>query len=188
MRVRPNWFLGWPVDPGAWFAPLVADAPRALRRFHPDDLHVTLAFLGPVEEEAARAAWALAETLPLTALDGELDRVEGFGNPRAPSALSVEIRGEAIRDAIAAFQGPLLAVAGAPPERRPPRAHCTVARPRREAGHAERAAGLAWARRLPPLGLPVRLDRLALYTWSLDRRERQFRVVASRALGAALRA
>lgn len=181
--MKPNWFVAWPVSPGDWFQPLVAGAPRPLRRFHPDDLHVTLAFLGPVSDASAEAAWGVVEALPLGPLDGVLDRVQGFGNPRAPTAFSLEVLGEPLREAIGACRGPILDAAGARPETRPPRAHCTVARPRRDAGRAEREAGLAWARGLAPLGVRVVLDRIALYTWSEDRRERQFRVVAMRELG-----
>lgn len=180
--MKPNWFIGWPVNPGGWFAPLVRAAPRFLRRFHEDDLHVTLAFLGAVSEERAGRAWALAEALPGGVIEATLERVEGFGNPRAPSAFSLTLRGEALVSAISQHRGALFAAADAMADTRPPRPHCTVARPGRAAGGAERAAGLAWARAQAPVNAPVVLEQLALYTWSEDRRERQFRVVARRAL------
>lgn len=180
--MKPNWFIGWPLTPGAWFEPLVATAPRPLRRFHADDLHITLAFLGPVGQEAATASWALAESLPLGPLGGTLAGLAAFGNPRAPSAFSLEVHGEGLHAAIAEHRGPLLEAAGAPPDHYAPRAHCTVARPRRDASGVERATGLAWARLVPPLNLAVNLDRLALYTWSEERRERQFQIVRERTL------
>lgn len=180
--MRPNWFIGWPVEPGAWFGPLVSTAPAPLRRFHPEDLHVTLAFLGPVSEEGALAAWVVAESLPLRPVTGKLGKVVGFGNPRAPSAFSLEVHGDAIREDIGAYRGALYAAADARPDDRLPRAHCTVARPRREASGLERAQGLAWASHVPPLNREVLLDRLALYTWSEDRRARQFQRVRERRL------
>lgn len=180
--MKPNWFIAWPVAPGPWLGELLAGAPRFLRRFHPTDLHVTLAFLGPVVEDQAWDAWDLALHLPLAPIHATLDRVEGFGNPRAPSAFSLTVTGEDLSCAIGDLRGALYAAAGAPPDSRPPRPHCTVARPGRQAGGPERAAGLAWARSVPPLNTRVILDRLALYTWSEDRRERQFRIMAERRL------
>ena len=180
--VKPNWFIAWPVAAGAWFGPLIRTAPRFLRRFHERDLHVTLAFLGPVSSEQAGAAWELALDLPLEPIDATLAHIEGFGNPRAPSAFSLTLTGEGLVSAIGGSRGALYAAADAMPDTRPPRPHCTVARPGRSAAGAERAAGLAWARSVPSVNVAVNLDHLALYTWSEDRRERQFRVVAERAL------
>src|SRR6188768_1382271 len=40
---RPNWFFAFPL-PGAFVLEL-PEPPRALRRYHPDDVHLTLAFL-----------------------------------------------------------------------------------------------------------------------------------------------
>lgn len=180
--MKPNWFIAWPVQPGPWFEPLVRDAPAALRRFHPEDLHITLAFLGPVSSDAALAAWRVVATAAMAPLHGVLGGLAGFGNPRAPSAFSLEVEGDALREAIGVWRGPVATAAGVRPDDRPPRAHCTVARPRREAGHAERRAGLEWARSKTPLGIPIVLDRLALYTWSADRRARQFAIVMERRL------
>lgn len=180
--MTPNWFIGWPVSSGPWLGPLLAGAPRFLRRFHEADLHVTLVFLGAVPRSAAQAAWEVALGLPMRPLVATLGRLEGFGDPRAPSAFSLALHDPALVEAVRVGRGPLEAAAGIEPDRRAPRPHCTVARPARTAPKAERAAGLAWSRSVPALDVRVNLDRLALYTWSADRRERQFQVVAERAL------
>ena len=180
--MQPNWFIAWPLAPGDWFQALVATAPPALRRFHPDDLHVTLAFLGPVDEALARAAWAVVLTLPPEATTGTLGRVAAFGNPRKPSAFSVEIASPVLREAIGGLRDLVCEAAGVAPDDRPPRAHATVVRPRREATEAERAAGIAWARSVAPLERQARFDRVALYTWSADRGERLFAKVEELAL------
>jgi 2'-5' RNA ligase len=65
-------------------------------------------------------------------------------------------------------------------EKRAPKPHITVARPR---ARADRAAGLAWASSLDLGRVETRLDRIALYTWSELRRERLFQIVAERPLG-----
>jgi 2'-5' RNA ligase len=61
--------------------------------------------------------------------------------------------------------------------------HVTIARPRGGATDADRAAGLIWAAQLDLHAAEENLDRVALYTWNEDRRDRLFRIVAERRLG-----
>src|SRR5690606_5890482 len=68
-------------------------------------------------------------------------------------------------------------------ERRAPKPHVTLARPRRKASARDREAGLTWAKQLDLSGVHATLDRVALYTWSEGRRERLFQIVAERRLG-----
>ena len=179
-----NWFIGLPVTPGAWFE-RVGEPPPGVTRFHPGDLHLTIAFLGAVPEEAARAGWAaLAWNLP--ACDVVLGPVVPMGSSRRPSAFSalLEDGRAAVEAAMGASRGACFAAAGARPEERAPKAHLTVARPSRKASDRERRAGEAWATTLD-LGRPtVRLDRVALFTWSEDRHAApggpQFRIVEER--------
>ena len=83
---------------------------------------------------------------------------------------------------MALLQPKLLGAAGARPARHPPRPHVTLARPQRRASDAQRARGLAWAAELALPVPTVRLDRVALYTWSDNRKERLFRMVEVRSL------
>ncbi len=176
--MRPNWFVALPVPPLDWFDRLVPPPPEGCRRFHRDDLHLTIAFLGAVGEDAARAGLA-ALRWPLGLQQVSLGAVVPMGSKHRFSALSallVEGR-EAIESAMQAARGPVWQAAGAEPDDRPAKAHFTLARPRRSATRAEREAALRWAQALDLQGTRICLDRVALYTWTADRRERQFRVV-----------
>lgn len=176
--MRPNWFIALPVPAEPWFHERVeAQPPPAVRLFHPDDLHLTVAFLGAVEEEAARRAWQLATLWRQGALTVSLGEVVGMGPPAEFSALSALLeRGrEAVEEGMRACRDPMLAAAGARPERHPIKAHVTLGRPRRDARQSGRSAALAWALHLPLRGVIVELSEIALYTWPEDRRERQFR-------------
>jgi hypothetical protein len=60
----------------------------------------------------------------------------------------------------------------------------TLARPLRRASDAEVAEACAWAMHLQLGGPAIRIESVALYTWSLDRARSLFRVVSERKLAA----
>lgn len=175
--MRANWFIGWPVE-----APLLdraTGAPPSVRLFARADLHVTLAFLGGCGEERARAAFAGVDEAAATPAHVSFGRVELFGHPRRGTALSATLAEgrEALARRIAAARDGLLELAGARPDRRPPRPHVTLGRIRRRAARDERDEALAWAASIDLSGLRTEVDRLALYTWSEERPATQFRIV-----------
>jgi hypothetical protein len=51
--MQPNWFVGFPLKAGPWFTGLVADVPSGIRVLHPQDLHLTVAFLGACGQDAS---------------------------------------------------------------------------------------------------------------------------------------
>jgi len=178
----PNWFIGLPVLPDSWFDGL-PEAPPSVRVFAQEDLHITVAFLGPVTGEAADRAFALAPRWPLGPLEVVLGQVEALGRARRPSAFGALLREpQAVAGAIAAVRPGMLEAAGGRPDPRFPKPHVTLARPRRRASEAERARARRWAEAIH-LGDPrIVLDRLALYTWSRDRAVRQFDRIAEQVL------
>lgn len=183
---RPNWFVGFPISGAGWLERAQRGAPSGLATFAAEDLHATVAFLGPVTEASAHAAWTMAkhaarDVVPLT---GTLDRLAPMGPPGAWSALSA-LFGEghaALAQVIGTLRDPISDAAGARREVREPKPHVTIARPTRRASGAERKAALEWAAEVE-LGAPrVVVDRLALFTWSEDRTTRRFRIVEEIAL------
>jgi len=183
---RPNWFLALPLPAEAapvWLAAAAA-APPQLRRFHPDDLHLTLAFLGPCEAEAALAAWGCLDGLGHPPIAVRAAGWRALGSPEAPSAYGLTLaEGHAELCGLLRGWGALaLAAAGAPPERRPPLPHLTLLRPPRRQAADLRAPMAAWMATAPLPQPPVLLRHLALYTWAEDRCERLFRIVRNRTL------
>jgi 2'-5' RNA ligase len=185
---RPNFFLAFPID-GQFVLGLPA-MPRFMRLFAPEDVHMTLAFLGGCGEDGAqRALSALDEQLrsaPLSPLDISLGEVVPMGGSRraytALSALLETGRAEATA-CLAALRDPLTEAATGRRDKRPPKPHVSIARPRGRASDADREAGLAWAAELDLRAVHAKLDRIALYTWSEIRRDRLFRIIAERRLG-----
>lgn len=160
-------------------------APRRVRVFGASDLHVTLGFLGSVQEPAARQAWALTGGFAsFRPVKGSFERVQALGHPRKPSALSAIVGDgrEAMAEMILEARGPLLAEADAAPDDRAPLPHMTLARVQRRAQAAERREALRWAEGIDLRGISFTATSVALYTWALDRQERLFRIVERRAL------
>jgi 2'-5' RNA ligase len=172
-----NWFIGLPIAPEGWFESVPAPPP-ACRLFAPTDLHLTVAFLGTVTEDVARAAWAATRWIdsPETVT---LGAAVPMGSARRWSALSV-LLGDGrveVEAAIGRSRGAAFDAARVRPDDRPPKAHVTIARPKRSATSAERAAALAWAETIVLPSVRVTVATIALYTWSEDRERTLFRVV-----------
>ena len=181
--MRANWFVALPVPAADWFARL-APPPLGVRLFHPDDLHLTVAFLGAVDEAAARRAFAPASSIALPATEITLGDVVPMGSPRHASALSaLLVEGEeAVAAAIGGVRDGACDAAGVPRDARAVLPHLTVARLGRRLPPSERTAGLRWARALA-LGRPrLVVSQLALFTWSTDRRARLFQTIETMAL------
>ncbi|HEY0464479.1 MAG TPA: hypothetical protein VGC79_09735, partial [Polyangiaceae bacterium] len=123
------------------------------------------------------------EPLPIMAVSlGEV--VAMGGSLKTYSALSALLdQGRAEASAcIASLRDLLTQTASGRTEKRPPKPHVSIARPRARASEADRDAGLAWAATLQLHGVQAQLDRIALYTWTEMRRDRLFQIVAERRL------
>jgi len=150
-------------------------------------LHVTLGFLGSVQEAEARKGWErIGEFGSFRSVAGSFTGVEPLGHPRKPSALSAivdEGRVE-LSEMIEEARAPLLAAAGAAEDHRRPLPHMTLARIQRRADSTERREALRWAREIELRGVQFSVSSVALYTWADDRQERLFKIVDRHPLGA----
>lgn len=185
MASAPNWFIGLPVTAEELPAGVLASIPPGLRRFHADDLHLTLAFLGAVGSDAAHAAWRLAGDIDEGPFRADTGRLAAFGRPGRPSAYGLELGagGDMVAAFIARWRNPLRAAAGVGAERRDVRPHVTLARPPRRGGRTIRERADAWLAQARPGPATLRLERIALYTRARPGDERLFQRVAEAALG-----
>jgi len=154
--------------------------PRRVRVFATSDLHVTLGFLGSVEESDARRAWDRIGDYPsLQRVTGSFSGIEPLGHPAKPSALSamVDAGREPLAEMIAEARETLLSAAGAPEDTRPPLPHMTLARIQRRANAAERRQALRWAHTIDLRAVTFTAPSVALYTWADNRQERLFQIV-----------
>jgi len=136
-------------------ATLSERVPRgAVRWVRPEQMHLTLRFLGDTPTDKLPALAAALDTLaaghaPFTL---RLSEVGCFPNARRPRVVWVGLGGEeakltALVSALEAALHPL----GWPPEDKPFRAHLTLGRVKDERA----AQGVDWAMAVPPLDVPV---------------------------------
>ncbi len=164
---RPNFFVGLAVEAGPWFLGL-PDAPPGVRAMGPGDLHITVAFLGPVDEDRARAAFK-THPVPRVPPAVTLSRLVALGANAMSLLLDPEGPAHPVAQAIAAVRDDLCDAASARREARPPRPHVTIARGPRAPAPAVDAWRAAHEHTL--VGTQVALRSAALFTWS-DQRDR----------------
>jgi 2'-5' RNA ligase len=168
----------------------VDDAAAPLRRqdaavswVHVENFHVTLRFLGVIEEATLALvrealAEAAAKTEPFTLTIGGFG---GFPSPRAPRVVWVGVQAGA--DALGALHARVeraLAQRGLPPEGRAFHGHVTIGRAREARG----AAGLAEALAATPEPLgEVTVDAVYLMRSDLHPAGARYSVLAREALG-----
>ncbi|PYI57392.1 RNA 2',3'-cyclic phosphodiesterase [Paenibacillus flagellatus] len=174
---HPRLFVAVPIPSG--LKAQVAAAANGLKKtlpfkkwVHPDDLHITLKFLGEVVPSSVAAVEAELERIAARSTPFPL-RLQGagtFGAPMAPRILWVGLAGklQALRDLQADVERQL-APLGYPTEDRPYSPHVTLARQYAGGAPARKDAvrGLFPADAEPPLEWAA--DRIVLYRSHLGR-------------------
>lgn len=171
MAGYPSSFLGFVVDVGEWHASITRDLPERVRPLHPEDVHVTLAFLSGVAPERATAAWEAARTVRLEPMTVRLAKMIPMGPTDGWTALSATlgVGAEGVANAMLAVRDLATDAAGARRETRPPLPHVTLARLHAKASPEQRESARRWAESLSLEHVELHLKEMALYT---GRRER----------------
>ncbi|MCB1050381.1 MAG: hypothetical protein H6510_16815 [Acidobacteria bacterium] len=174
--MKANWFVAYKVELPKLDLSLIEA--EQVRWFQPADFHVTLVFLGGLNEAQIGHAKSLFADFPAKPFDLP---VKAFTTlPPGPrfSALCLQLQADPDwSDHVVTARKHFLVALNLPPETREPLPHITLARPLRQAGHQQRAKiQSAWCALQPP-EIQVHLGQLALYTWNEDRQVRQFQEV-----------
>lgn len=143
---------GWRRAAEALSAALAERHEDALRFVRPELLHLTLRFLGEVEDrDVASLQSRLGEAIAPFELPLELGGVSTFGSPARTNVVWLGVGGDldGLR-ALAATVEVAVVDAGLPGEQRELRPHLTLARVRRQVASAERRAIASLARELTP--------------------------------------
>ncbi|MDH4262338.1 MAG: hypothetical protein OEV78_04760 [Spirochaetia bacterium] len=171
-----NWFVAFKVDQGNWFNFLISQMPRDLKIFQPDDLHMTIAFLG---------------NLNLKFIDNITDCIKNFNiepvilDSRGIIVLPSEKRFSAIcldfQDApvkkflepVSQFRDRILKSAEVKADNRNFLPHVTIARPDRNITLIKKEELLKKIKQIPPFEISIKVQKIALYTWADYRAHRQ---------------
>jgi 2'-5' RNA ligase len=160
-----------------------------IRWVAPENVHLTLQFLGAVpEERVAAVAEAVAEAARSAPgpLSLEVRGAGGFPNARRPRVVWLGVDGDlAALRALAADLGRRLAPLGFPPEDRPFAAHLTLGRAREARGHPGIAGALAGAREEEAIAW--RATEVVLFESHLSPKGARYEPVARVPLGGAAR-
>ena len=144
----------------ALFDALPEDAQDAIRIVKTELMHVTLRFLGEVDEGAVDPLQAALDAVEAPEIPLTLDRAGTFGQPAPIWAVYLGIAGDLdALGALAARVDGAVGLLGLPPEARPFSAHLTLARVQRRASAEARRAIADVVRDLdapPPLPYVVR--------------------------------
>jgi 2'-5' RNA ligase len=176
-----NWFLAFPLDEHVGL-----ELPRpssGVSLLSTADLHLTLAFLGPVgEERALRAAALLFEALARERCESfpcSFDHLEPLGPAERFSVLATTLSEGHLRavELLSRHRDAACDAASAPRDPRPPLPHVTLARIARSATHSQRADALAWSRSVDLRSARAHLRRIALFTASERPSSDRYRIV-----------
>jgi 2'-5' RNA ligase len=182
--MKANWFLALPVPTDTWFDTLIYDLPETCRAFHPTDLHLTLAFLGPMLPQKQGQIEALMANITAQTITASFDHFLPLPSEKRLSAMTLSLAQgrQQVADLMRQHRTPLLEAAGARPDHRDPLPHATFARPIRKYGAQGRQAALHWMAEKQVPETSFKLEKIALYTWSEQRPTLQFKIVAEKDL------
>jgi len=175
---KRNYFVALKVPPGPWLDRLKEDAPPDLEFQHPEDLHMTVAYLGKIGEAAANEAFDSLAGMAAPPIEATLESMEVLGGA---IALSPTDGNDASKTLMGSIKEPLELEAGRQPDERQPRPHVTVATTSGTAAKRREAAA-QWAEGASPTPAPVKLDTLGLYVRNDGPGKPAFKLIRSKKL------
>jgi RNA 2',3'-cyclic 3'-phosphodiesterase len=175
-----NWFVGLPVNTASgWLQKCLSKPPHAFRAFTPEDIHLTVAFFGRVSADKPPLIIEAMKQLNAIPFSITLGSLRALPSPKRISAISFELSQgqDNAAELIASWRTKLFVASGSSSDTRLPLPHITIGRPKRQATRQELRDILDWAEQIAPPTDEILIDRAALYTWSDDRKVRQFNIV-----------
>lgn len=180
----PNWFSAFPVllndEQRAWTEDLRVRRGSSLKVFRGVDLHVTLAFYGPLKPAQIGKVLLATSLVSWEPLEATFESILFLPSQRRCSAISLSFDlGKKLLINTMAEAGPrLMDSIGKDPDTRDPLPHMTIARPRKWRG-AIPDQEANWLKALELPGGQVIIEKPVVFTRSHDRKKSLFRKVVA---------
>ena len=175
----PNFFVGFPVglpfSVRSWLKAISQEAPEFLKMFAESDLHITLAFLGPLEPQQVIRVLEEVSRIQMVPFQARFGCMCMLPSPGRCSALSLKfLEGrEKLEEFMQNWGKKIVEAVGKEPDSRPPLPHMTLARPRRWTAEIKEKT-ILWMNELVMPQELVDIGSPVLFTRSEDRRRRLF--------------
>lgn len=179
---RQRSFLAYPIASSPALTAICAQLADGWEAVHPQDRHLTVAFLGQITEQQRSRIWRQTQLQPPPAASVQARSLDRYGHPDSPGTLALSLDARAVAEWMLAHRVTLAALAGTSIDPRPPRPHVSIAHWR----------GRGRAPPAPPIqvgSLCWLLDSVALYTGAQSAADKQspmprYHVQASQRLAA----
>lgn len=182
--MKPNWFVGLVVPGDGWLEKVLVDVPETIKPFHKEDLHMTIAFFQAMDPTYHEPVMAVMDQIKSQTFEISLGKLLLLPSPKRASALSfgLEQGCSEVSAFMSQWREPLTEAAKAKPDQRDPLPHITVARPIRRFKEKAQADARVWVGQTVTPADVIQVSKLALYTWSEDRKSRQFQKIYEKPL------
>ena len=186
-----NWFVAFKIDHGSWFKEMLPHLPEGLKFFHPDDLHMTIAFFGNFDEKLKSGVIDTIKDFLFEPVTMKSRGIIVLPSPRRFSAICLDFqlpskkkidskleypsnsqieevyfKQNQFHKSINIWKNIAYKAANVPADTRPFLPHVTIARPPRDISALHREKLLGELKKIPPMEITISLETIALYTWS----------------------
>jgi len=179
---RPNWFSAFPVllndEQRSWMEDLRVRRGSSLKVFRDVDLHVTLAFYGPLKPAEIGKVLLATSQVSWDPLEATFESILFLPSPQRCSAISLsfDLGKDLVIETMGDAGARLMNSIGKDSDTRDPLPHMTIARPRKwRGGIPDQEAD--WLKALELPGGEVIIQKPVLFTRSHDRKKSLFRKV-----------
>ena len=182
--MKPNWFVAFSVSPDVWYKDIYKNIEEPMRKFHPEDLHSTLVFLGYLENGEVESVKRVMDDFDEKSVSITLGKLLFLPALKKYSAVSYSIEqgNKTLQEYMKKYRDRFSVAAQRDLDSRSPLPHITIARPpKKMTGHEKQTAAMQLQKLPIPQG-EIKIDTLDLYTWADHRQSRQFKIIWSKKL------
>ncbi|MES0490019.1 MAG: hypothetical protein ABUK01_08515 [Leptospirales bacterium] len=182
--MKPNWFVAFSVSPDSWYEEVYKTVEEPMYKYHPEDLHSTVAFFGSLDEEGVERVKRVMDTFDEKSLLVTLGKLLFLPTLQKYSAVSYSVdEGNAVlQNYIQKYRDQFFIAAKQDVDSRPPLPHVTIVRPPKKTTVGENRKFSKSIQKLSTPRNKILINTLSLYTWSENRsfcQDRQYKEIYS---------